>query len=85
MKSTLNVIFPTTSQVFKQQIPKLWHQMGFTPKHSIFCYKFLTNPDNFIPSRMVWMVTFCKSAGPPILADLLLIIDWQGGDHDGTK
>ena len=28
----------------------------------MFSYKFDPIPDNFTPSRMVWMVTFCKSA-----------------------
>ena len=28
----------------------------------MFSYQFYPNPDNFTPSRMVWMVTFSKSA-----------------------
>ena len=28
----------------------------------MFGYKFYPNPENFTPSWMVWMVTFCKSA-----------------------
>ena len=27
----------------------------------MFSNKFYPNPENFTPSRMVWMVTFCKS------------------------
>ena len=27
----------------------------------MFSYKFYPNPENFTPSRMVWMVTFSKS------------------------
>ena len=29
----------------------------------MFSYKFYPIPGNFTTSRMVWMVTFCKSAG----------------------
>ena len=31
-------------------------------KNQVFGYKFYPNPENFTPSRMVWMVTFSKSA-----------------------
>ena len=27
----------------------------------MFSHKFYPNPENFTPSKMVWMVTFCKS------------------------
>ena len=40
---------------------KLWQQNEFTTKHNIFSYKLYPNPENFTPSRMVWMVTLCKS------------------------
>ena len=31
----------------------------------MFRYKVNPNPENFTPSRMVWMVTFCKSVISP--------------------
>ena len=40
----------------------MWLQIKFTTKHRKFCYKFNPNHENFTPSRIVWMVTFCKSA-----------------------
>ena len=36
-------------------------QIEITTKHCIFRCKFYPNPENFTPSRMVWMVTFFKS------------------------
>ena len=36
---------------------KLWQQIEFTTKYCMFSYKFYPNPENYTPSRMVWMVT----------------------------
>ena len=40
----------------------------------MFNYKFNPNPENFTPSPIVWMVTFCKSGSKPkkiLIAHLL--------------
>ena len=47
---------------YPPKMQKLWQQIESTTKHRMFGYKFYPNTENFTPSRMVWMVTFCKSA-----------------------
>ena len=57
---------PYISQTFyPPKNAKFGQQIEFTTKHRIFSYKCYQNPENFTPSRMVWMVTFWKSAVQP--------------------
>ena len=44
---------------------KMGQQIEIMTKHSMFSYKFYTTPENFTPSRMMWMVKFSKSASSP--------------------
>ena len=54
---------PYIFQIFyHKKSSKFWQQIEFMIRHCIFSYKFYPNPEMFAPSRVVWMVTFFKSA-----------------------
>ena len=59
IKSTLNVTFPTFPRTITPKIVTTNWNDETTPYVQLNIYP---NPENFTPSRMVWMVTFWKSA-----------------------
>ena len=61
LKSTLKVIFPSIARTFTKINAKILQQITLTTKHCMFSYKVYPNPENLTPSRMMLMVTFCKS------------------------
>ena len=61
-KKTLKDFF----QNFYTREAKWWQQIKFTTKHLMFSKKNYQSPENFTPSWMMWMVTFCKSGPLPL-------------------
>ena len=60
-KNCLTVIFPTFPRACIPKKFKIVTKKLFTAKHRMCSNKLNPNPENLTPSRMVWMMTFCKS------------------------
>ena len=63
MNNSIAIIFTSVLTIEESKI--VLNQIYGGKKHPMIRQKNYPSPENFTPSRMVWLVTFCKSVRLP--------------------